>query len=156
MTLKKNSTCLLHVLCHFNLCSSFRSHLWIQTGDTAQKCTNWGKLFNLWPWPLTSDLDLLQGHHCGQGQWLLKMLWCYDDWDIVKREWHTDRRIGLFIERKSQVEADIYEFMWRCPMMLMLTSPLFESSSTYGYTPAWPILITITQVEFMIVMKNSD
>ena len=65
MTLKNNRAPLL---CCFKLCESFRSHWWIQTGVTVQKRPIWVKFDDflpLWPWPLTSDLDLLHGHHFG-------------------------------------------------------------------------------------------
>ena len=54
MTLKNNRA---HLLCYFKLCALFHHHLWIQTGVTVQK------RLSLWPWPLTSDLDLLHGPH---------------------------------------------------------------------------------------------
>ena len=56
------------LLCYFKLCASFRSHWWIQTGVTVQKRPIWVKFDDFlspWPWPLTSDLDLLHGHHFG-------------------------------------------------------------------------------------------
>ena len=40
---------------YFKLCTSFRSHLWIQIWVTVQKCPNWGKIcfdlcdLDLWP-----------------------------------------------------------------------------------------------------------
>ena len=30
------------LLCHCNICASFRTHLWIQTGVTVQRYPNWG------------------------------------------------------------------------------------------------------------------
>ena len=62
MTLKNSRAPLLY---QFKLHASFHSHLWIQTGLTVRKRPHWGKNFFwlLWPWPLTSDLDLLYGHH---------------------------------------------------------------------------------------------
>ena len=55
MTLKNNRAAILR---HFKLCASFRSYLLAQTGVTARKPSNWGKIgltnvtltFNLWPW----------------------------------------------------------------------------------------------------------
>ena len=45
------------LLCHFKLCVSFRSHLWIQSGFKVRKYQNWGTIvFDLWDlyvWPLT-------------------------------------------------------------------------------------------------------
>ena len=42
MTLKNNRAPLL---CYFKLCVTFRSHWWIQTGDTVRKCLIWVKDF---------------------------------------------------------------------------------------------------------------
>ena len=54
MTLKNNRSPLL---CYFKLCSSFRSHWWIQTGVTVRKRPIWVKFddfftltFDLWLW----------------------------------------------------------------------------------------------------------
>ena len=61
MTLKNNRAPLL---CYTKLCSSFRSHWWIQTGVTVRKRPIWVKFeefLPLWPWPLTSDF--LHGRH---------------------------------------------------------------------------------------------
>ena len=62
MTLKNNRAPLL---CYFKLCTSFRSHMWIQTGVTVRKWQNWvltsvTLTFDLWPWPfaLTSLLSM--------------------------------------------------------------------------------------------------
>ena len=66
------------LLCHIKLCALFHWQLWIQTGVTVWKQP-------LWPWPLTSDLDRLHGHHfC---QW-----WKFHDDTMMKRcdRW-TDR-----------------------------------------------------------------
>ena len=51
-------------LCYFKLSALFHNHWWIQTGVTVRKRSNWGQLFwPLWPLLLTSDPDLLHGHH---------------------------------------------------------------------------------------------
>ena len=57
MTLKNNRSPLL---CCFNLCASFQSHRWIQTGVTVWKRQNWVKSDNflaVWPWNLADDLQ---------------------------------------------------------------------------------------------------
>ena len=41
MTLKKNRA---PILCYFKICASFRTHWWIQTGATVQKCPIWVKI----------------------------------------------------------------------------------------------------------------
>ena len=58
MTLKNNRAPLLS---NIELYVSFHHHMWIQTGVTVRK-RKFGS-WPLWPWPLTSDLDLLHGRH---------------------------------------------------------------------------------------------
>ena len=57
MTLKNNRAPLLS---NIKLYVSFHHHMWIQTGVTVRK-----RKFGSWPWPLTSDLDLLHGPYPG-------------------------------------------------------------------------------------------
>ena len=58
MTLKYNRATLL---LYFKLCTSFRSHWWIQTGVTIRKCPIWVKkmmiVLDLWPRNLTIDIE---------------------------------------------------------------------------------------------------
>ena len=60
MTLKNNRAPLLS---NIKLYVSFHHHMWIQTGVTfrKRKVGSWP----LWPWPLTPDLDLLNGPYPG-------------------------------------------------------------------------------------------
>ena len=60
MTLKNNRA---PFLSNIKLYVSFHHHMWIQTGVTVRKrkVGSWP----LWPWPLTSDLDLLHGPYSG-------------------------------------------------------------------------------------------
>ena len=60
MTLKNNRAPLLS---NIKLYVSFHHHMWIQTGVTVRKrkVGSW----TLWPWPLTSVLDLLHGPYPG-------------------------------------------------------------------------------------------
>ena len=55
------------LLCYVKLCASFHSHPWIQNGVTVRKRHIWVKIGDffcpVWPWPLTSDLDVLHGYH---------------------------------------------------------------------------------------------
>ena len=59
MSLKNNSAPLL---CYLNLCASFRSHWWIQTGITVRKRPIWVKFGNLtlkfgrWPCKIIGQL----------------------------------------------------------------------------------------------------
>ena len=63
-TLKNNRAPLL---CYFNICASFRSHWWIQTGVTARKRPIWVKIndfvgrvtlkFDGWPWKSIGHLS---------------------------------------------------------------------------------------------------
>ena len=58
MTLKNNRATLQ---CYFQLCASFCSHWWIQTGVTVRKRpqsgSNWAIFRAAWPWNLTDDLE---------------------------------------------------------------------------------------------------
>ena len=48
------------LLCCFNLCASFHSQWWIQTGVTIRKRPIWVKstiFLAVWPWNLTDDLE---------------------------------------------------------------------------------------------------
>ena len=56
MTFKNNRAPLL---CCFQLCAWFHCHMWIQTGVRVRKRLSWV----LTSVTLTSDLDLLHGHH---------------------------------------------------------------------------------------------
>ena len=51
------------LLCYVKLCASFHSH----PGVTVRKRHIWVKIGDffcpVWPWPLTSDLDVLHGYH---------------------------------------------------------------------------------------------
>ena len=60
MTLKNHRAPLLS---NIKLYVSFHHHMWIQTGVTVRK-RKFGS-WPLWPWPLTSDLDLLHGRYPG-------------------------------------------------------------------------------------------
>ena len=60
MTSKKNR---VPLLCHFKVCASFHSNLWIQTGVTVHKCPNWDEIY----------FDL-----CDLDQWLLTLTFCMD------------------------------------------------------------------------------
>ena len=64
-------------LCYFELCASFCSHLWIQTGVTARNCPIWVKIsdifscvtlkFDRWPWKTIGHLFYVTSrfvHHC--------------------------------------------------------------------------------------------
>ena len=53
------------LLCHFKLCTLFRSHLWIQTGLTVQKSSirvNIDIFCPMWPWQLMDDIEKPIGH----------------------------------------------------------------------------------------------
>ena len=58
ITPKNNSA---HLLCHFKVCASFRSHLWIQTGVSDRKCSIWVKIVDFFgpcdfkKWRMTSE-----------------------------------------------------------------------------------------------------
>ena len=103
MTLKNNRA---PVLCHYKLCASFHRLMWVRTGVTVQKSLNWvltsvtlifdstllsrlvigesnsTSVHN----NLTFDLDLLDGHHFSQWQWL-------------PRKFHDDTMTGTVWKR---------------------------------------------------------
>ena len=95
MTLKNNRTPLL---CYFKLCTSFRKHLWIQTGVMVQKSSNWGKIcfdlcdLHLWPLTLTFCMDIIFVH----GN---KFSWWYNEGTLWKMciRW-MDGRTEIFLE----------------------------------------------------------
>ena len=58
MTLKNNRA---PFLSNIKLYTLLHHHMWIQTGVTVRKPLSWP----LWPWPLTSHLDLLHGPYPG-------------------------------------------------------------------------------------------
>ena len=89
MTLKKKNN-RAPLLSNTKLCASFRHHMWIQTGVTVRKRLSWvltcvTLTFDFWPWTFawTSLLSLVISP---------KMLWWYDDGNIVKKVWRTDRQ----------------------------------------------------------------
>ena len=62
---RKNNTA--HLLCYFNLCTSFHSHQWIETGVTCSPETpNSGQnrwfFCPVWPWNLMNDPEKTIGH----------------------------------------------------------------------------------------------
>ena len=69
MTLKNNRASLL---CCFNICASFHSQWWIQTGVTVRKRQIWVKIndffFAVWPWYLTDALEEQWGTSSEQHQ----------------------------------------------------------------------------------------
>ena len=83
MTLKNDRAPLL---CHFKFCASFRTHWWIQTGVTVQKCPIWVKIndffsrvtFKLDRWPLKTighlfyDTSSFVHHYNAIGKFKLK------------------------------------------------------------------------------------
>ena len=84
MTLKNNRAPLLFC---FQLCAWFHCHMWIQTGVRVRKRLSWvltfvTLTFDLWPWPFawTSLLTMVITS------------WWYDDGNMVKKVWQTDRQ----------------------------------------------------------------
>ena len=94
MTLKNNRAPLLS---NIKLYASFHHHMWIQTGVTVRKRLSWvvTLTFDLWPWPFawTSLLSLVI---------TLKISWWYDDGNVVKKVWRTDRRTGRQRDRRTE------------------------------------------------------
>ena len=85
MTMKNNITPLLS---NIKLCASLHHHMWNQTGVTVPKRLNLGfDLCDLDLWPLTLtfyiDITSVTGN---------KISWWFDDGNILKNVWQTDRR----------------------------------------------------------------
>ena len=74
---------------HFIAISEFKLEL--ESGN-AQFRSKSAIFLPLWPWPLTSDLDLLQSSYFCQRWSFLKVSWWYDVRNMVKKVWQTDRR----------------------------------------------------------------
>ena len=91
MTLKNNRAPLL---CYFKLCASFHSHPLIQTAVTVRKRLSWV----LTSVTLTFYLDLCMDITSVIGNRSFMILWWYDDRNIVKKVWRTDRRKEVFLE----------------------------------------------------------
>ena len=54
------------LICYFKLCALFHSHRSVNSNwSYSPETTKFGQnlFWPLWPWPLTSDLDLLHGYH---------------------------------------------------------------------------------------------
>ena len=85
ITLKNNRAPLLS---NIKLYVSFHHHIRIQTGVTVRKLLSWV----VTSVALTFDLGLLHGPYPGPWWQLLKISWWYDDGNIVKKVWQTDRR----------------------------------------------------------------
>ena len=103
MTLKNNRAPLLS---NIKLYASFHHHMWIQIGVTIRKPSSWVVTFVT----LTFDLDLLHGRYPGPWWLLLKISWWYDDGNIVKKVWRTDRRTDGQTDR--QTENTIHRAAW--------------------------------------------
>ena len=100
MTLKNNRAPLL---CCFQLCAWFHCHMCIQTGVRVRKRLSWvltsvTLTFDLWPWPFswTSLLTMVI---------TLKISWWYDDGNMVKKVWQTDRQTDGRTDWTSHIAA---------------------------------------------------
>ena len=94
MTLKNNRAPFLRII---KLYASFHHHMWTQTRVTVRKPLSWV----VTSVTLTFDLDLLHGPYPGLWWQLLKILWWYDDGNIVKNVWQTDRQTEWTIHRAA-------------------------------------------------------
>ena len=85
--------------CYFQLCASFRSHWWIQTGVTLWKRPSWVMTyvtwtFNLWPWHFA---------------WT-SLLWfviTHENFVIIRWERHSERDVtDRQIDRRTDKQTD--------------------------------------------------
>ena len=88
ITFKNNRTPLLSII---KLYASLHHHMWIQTGVTVWKRLNWVcDLCELDLWPLTLTFCMHVTSVAGNN--IIKISWWYNDGNIVKKVWRTDRR----------------------------------------------------------------
>ena len=99
MTLKNNRAPHLSII---KLYASFHHHMWIQTGVTVRKRLCWV----VTSVTLTLDLDFLHGPYPGPWWYILKISWWYDDGNIVKKVWRTDRQTD------GQTDWTIHRVAW--------------------------------------------
>ena len=96
--------------CHFELCTTFRNHRWIQIWVTVLNVKINAKLvlisvtlaFNRWPWSPTRA-PFLSLH--------LKISWWHDEKNIVKKMWKGDRQTD---ERTVRRTEPFLELLGRC------------------------------------------
>ena len=122
MTLKNNRAPLL---CCFQLCAWFHCHMLIQTGVRVRKRLSWvltsvTLTFDLWPWPFarTSLLTMV----------ITQISWWYDDGNMVKKVWQTDRPTDRQTDR--QMENTICRAAWS---QLKTIGHLFYATSSFVY-----------------------
>ena len=121
---------------HFIIICEFKLELQSGNGSVG--------LWPLWPWPLTSDLDLLHGPYPGPCWYLLKMSWWYDDGNIVKNVWQTDRRTENSIHRAawSQLKTDdiLLKIMHLLYIVIYISMQLhsYSQSTQRSYLPNLP------------------
>ena len=87
------------LLSNIKLFASFHHHIWIQTGVTVRKWLSWVVTsvtftFDLWPWPFAWTLlwSLVIS---------LKIVWWYNDGNIVKKVWQTDGQTDRQTDRNT-------------------------------------------------------
>ena len=100
MTMKNNGA---PRLCCFQLCAWFHCHMWIQTGVRVRKRRSWvltsvTLTFDLWPWPFawTSLLTMVI---------IPEISWWYDNGNMVKKVWRTDRGTDRRTDWTSHIAA---------------------------------------------------
>ena len=91
-----------HLFCTTSSLVYHFSHLWIQTGVMVRKLPNRAKIcFDIWLWPLTSDLDLLYGHRLCQWNQHMIISWWYYDGNIYTKKGVTDRQTDWTVHRAA-------------------------------------------------------
>ena len=125
MTLKNNRAPLLS---NIKLYVLFHHHMWIQTGVTVRKRLSWVVTsvtlnFDLWPWPFPWTLP-----------WslviTLKISWWYDDGNILKKVWQTERRTNgrteNIIHRAAWSQLKNLDFNWNSANICSLISASWQ------------------------------
>ena len=120
MTLKTNRAPLL---CYFNLCASFRSHWWIQTGFTVRKRPIWVKINDflaVWPWNLTDDLEKQKGTSSKLHQAL-----CIISSSYVNSNWSYGPETAKFGVDLCDLDLSPWPVAWTSLLSLIITPENF-------------------------------
>ena len=122
MTLKNNRAPLL---CYFNLCASFHSQWWIQTGVTVQKQTIWVKIDDfflaVWPWNLTDDLEEQYGTSSKQHQAL-----CIISSPYVNSNWSYGPETAKWGHDLCDFDLWPWPFAWTSCLSMVITPENFR------------------------------
>ena len=173
MTLKNNRAPLL---CYFKLCTSFRSHWWIQTGVTVRKHLIWVKIddvlsrvtlkFDGWPWKTIGHLFYATSsfvHHfvaigefklelqsanaqSGSNSALFRSVWPWNLTDDLGKQWSTSPKYHQTI---CMISSSYVNLNWSySPETVKLGCDLCDLD-------LWPLTMTFCMDITSVVGNNS-